>query len=197
MKVRIKQDLMPELNMKSFVDRLHEVMMGKIDATIREVLETHGYNEEMLRNGRIAGIQVMEAGADCAGYAAPFVSLFFDDTEGYSDKPFCGIWFGGLRPQEHIQRSGVLNVEMDWRPLTEAECDGYSRGEIEGIARDIQVVYKVDDSQDEEEYFTDEVGGRHGCGVGWNPQKVFCGECVEQTCAGCKNEKAGGEHEKK
>jgi hypothetical protein len=35
---------------------------------------------------------------------------------------------------------------------------------------------------------TDEVGGFHDDGIGWNPQGVFCGECVRTSCKGCVNE---------
>ena len=33
--------------------------------------------------------------------------------------------------------------------------------------------------------YTDLIGGRHSDGVGWNPNGVFCGECVRKTCEGC------------
>lgn len=36
--------------------------------------------------------------------------------------------------------------------------------------------------------FTDDVGGYHSDGMGWNPQSVFCGECTHTTCEGCKSQ---------
>jgi hypothetical protein len=32
---------------------------------------------------------------------------------------------------------------------------------------------------------TDEVGGTHDEGLGWNPQGVFCGECGKISCKDC------------
>lgn len=41
----------------------------------------------------------------------------------------------------------------------------------------------------EEIYHTyiDKVGGVHSDGLGWNPFKMFCGECTRETCQGCKH----------
>jgi len=39
-----------------------------------------------------------------------------------------------------------------------------------------------------DEWFEDEAGGLHGCGIGWNPQGVWCGECGFMTCKGCSHE---------
>ena len=36
--------------------------------------------------------------------------------------------------------------------------------------------------------YTDEVGGHHDGGIGWNPNGIWCGECVKRTCKGCVNE---------
>lgn len=36
--------------------------------------------------------------------------------------------------------------------------------------------------------YTDEVGGHHDCGIGWNPNGIWCGECTKGTCKGCINE---------
>ncbi len=36
---------------------------------------------------------------------------------------------------------------------------------------------------------TDEVGGVHEEGLGWNPNGVFCGECSKMSCKGCMWEK--------
>lgn len=36
---------------------------------------------------------------------------------------------------------------------------------------------------------TDEVGGVHEEGLGWNPQGHFCGECSKMSCKGCFWEK--------
>ncbi len=33
--------------------------------------------------------------------------------------------------------------------------------------------------------WTDEIGGRHEEGCGWNPEGAFCGECSSDTCEGC------------
>lgn len=41
-----------------------------------------------------------------------------------------------------------------------------------------------------DEVFIDEVGGQHSEGIGWNPNGIWCGECVKSTCKGCKNEHA-------
>jgi hypothetical protein len=41
--------------------------------------------------------------------------------------------------------------------------------------------------KENEEFYKDEVGGKHGCGVGYNPNGVFCGECVKSTCKDCVN----------
>jgi len=41
--------------------------------------------------------------------------------------------------------------------------------------------------KEDEEFYKDEVGGKHGCGVGYNPNGVFCGECVKSTCKDCVN----------
>jgi hypothetical protein len=38
-----------------------------------------------------------------------------------------------------------------------------------------------------EETYTDEVGGFHDCGIGWNPQGVWCGECSKASCKDCVN----------
>jgi len=38
------------------------------------------------------------------------------------------------------------------------------------------------------ESYRDEVGGVHDCGVAWNPNGVFCGECASESCKGCYNE---------
>ena len=36
----------------------------------------------------------------------------------------------------------------------------------------------------------DNLGGYYGEGVGRNPQGVFCGECLKETCEGCTNKDA-------
>lgn len=33
--------------------------------------------------------------------------------------------------------------------------------------------------------YYDEVGGYHSCGLGYNPNDVFCGECTEISCKDC------------
>ena len=40
---------------------------------------------------------------------------------------------------------------------------------------------------DEPESYFDEVGGFHSCGLGYNPNDVFCGECSKGSCRGCKS----------
>lgn len=35
------------------------------------------------------------------------------------------------------------------------------------------------------EAYYDEVGGYHECGIGWNPNGVWCGECTCLSCANC------------
>lgn len=40
----------------------------------------------------------------------------------------------------------------------------------------------------DEDSYTDEVGGEHDSGCGWNPLGVWCGECCRATCRGCVNE---------
>ena len=40
---------------------------------------------------------------------------------------------------------------------------------------------------DEPESYFDEVGGFHSCGLGYNPNDVFCGECSKDSCRGCKS----------
>lgn len=37
----------------------------------------------------------------------------------------------------------------------------------------------------------DELGGRHEDGLGWNSYGVFCGECPQITCVGCKSNVRG------
>lgn len=39
---------------------------------------------------------------------------------------------------------------------------------------------------DDPESHYDEVGGYHSCGLGYNPNDVFCGECPKETCKECK-----------
>ena len=38
------------------------------------------------------------------------------------------------------------------------------------------------------EWITDNAGGTHSEGLGWNPQGVFCGECGTMNCNGCPNQ---------
>jgi len=45
-----------------------------------------------------------------------------------------------------------------------------------------------DDSGLGEDYIKDDAGGVHEEGLGWNPQGVFCGECSNRDCSGCKFE---------
>lgn len=33
--------------------------------------------------------------------------------------------------------------------------------------------------------WTDEIGGYHEEGCGWNPYGAFCGECGNDSCLGC------------
>ena len=35
--------------------------------------------------------------------------------------------------------------------------------------------------------YTDNIGGRHSDGEGWNPNGVFCGECSNDTCESCEH----------
>jgi hypothetical protein len=45
----------------------------------------------------------------------------------------------------------------------------------------------VNDSSDHgEDCVLDELGGFHAEGLGWSPKGVFCGECSELSCVGCK-----------
>lgn len=47
------------------------------------------------------------------------------------------------------------------------------------------------------QYEVDEVGGKHGEGLGVNPNGVSCGECCKNTCKGCEYELfEGGKHGK-
>lgn len=39
-----------------------------------------------------------------------------------------------------------------------------------------------------DESYRDEVGGVHDCGVAWNPNGVWCGECSKASCKGCIHE---------
>jgi len=41
---------------------------------------------------------------------------------------------------------------------------------------------------DEDGTYIDNVGGQHSCGVGWNPNGLWCGECSTSTCEGCAYE---------
>ena len=34
-------------------------------------------------------------------------------------------------------------------------------------------------------YITDEIGGVHTDGVGYDPEGNFCGECTRESCVGC------------
>lgn len=36
--------------------------------------------------------------------------------------------------------------------------------------------------------YTDDAGGHHDSGIGWNPHGVWCGECTRVSCKGCFNE---------
>jgi hypothetical protein len=36
-----------------------------------------------------------------------------------------------------------------------------------------------------DETYIDSVGGQHDCGIGWNPNGVWCGECSNSTCENC------------
>ena len=38
---------------------------------------------------------------------------------------------------------------------------------------------------DDPESLYDEVGGYHSCGLGYNPNDVFCGECSKISCKEC------------
>ena len=40
---------------------------------------------------------------------------------------------------------------------------------------------------DDPESYYDDVGGYHSCGLGYNPNDVFCGECSKDSCVGCKS----------
>lgn len=35
------------------------------------------------------------------------------------------------------------------------------------------------------EWITDDLGGVHSEGTGWNPNGVWCGECCNISCEGC------------
>ena len=35
--------------------------------------------------------------------------------------------------------------------------------------------------------YTDEIGGIHTGGVGYNPMGLFCGECSKISCMDCEN----------
>lgn len=39
----------------------------------------------------------------------------------------------------------------------------------------------------EDDCYIDELGGHHDCGVGWNPNGYWCGECPKSSCEGCVN----------
>ena len=39
-----------------------------------------------------------------------------------------------------------------------------------------------------EDCYTDEIGGEHDSGIGWNPHGHWCGECTKASCKGCCNE---------
>jgi len=43
---------------------------------------------------------------------------------------------------------------------------------------------------DSVEYITDDLGGVHSEGTGWNPNGVWCGECSSISCEGCPSRKA-------
>lgn len=40
---------------------------------------------------------------------------------------------------------------------------------------------------DDPESYYDDVGGYHSCGLGYNPNDAFCGECSKDSCRGCKS----------
>lgn len=42
-------------------------------------------------------------------------------------------------------------------------------------------------SNSDDDCYTDEVGGHHDCGIGWNPNGYWCGECPKLSCEGCVN----------
>ena len=35
--------------------------------------------------------------------------------------------------------------------------------------------------------YTDDVGGEHDSGIGWNPNGHWCGECTITSCRDCPN----------
>ena len=52
---------------------------------------------------------------------------------------------------------------------------------------DSSVIEVMDWMKNTEIAFTDELGGIHDEGVGWNPNGVFCGECGNITCVDCSS----------
>jgi hypothetical protein len=38
-----------------------------------------------------------------------------------------------------------------------------------------------------EDIYVDETGCTHDCGIGWNPQGVWCGECTKASGKDCPN----------
>jgi hypothetical protein len=44
---------------------------------------------------------------------------------------------------------------------------------------------KIEIDKDGTEWITDDIGGTHSEGIGWNPQGLCCGECSYTTCVEC------------
>lgn len=84
-----------------------------------------------------------------------------------------------------VNGEDATNKAIKFYNLNENEFDSFvAEHYINIVGYEIEVNIKIEEELD----ITDEVGGCHGGGVGWNPQGIFCGECSSSTCKGCVNE---------
>lgn len=56
---------------------------------------------------------------------------------------------------------------------------------VEAVECRICELDKLCTAVEQEHVFVDPAGGWHECGLGWNPDGVFCGECAAGDCSIC------------
>ena len=74
--------------------------------------------------------------------------------------------------------------------LIEESLRVFANGVVQGLNVAITRIkfLSTDAIENDESEYTDEVGGHHDSGVGWNSNGVWCGECSRATCDGCVNQ---------
>jgi hypothetical protein len=68
------------------------------------------------------------------------------------------------------------------------ECTVEIFGEVSSDEELEMCELMCEDPLEDEDHYIDEIGGIHDGGIGYNPQGLWCGECVRVTCKGCTNE---------